>query len=181
MNDEFMEEYARIAEVYRTCCTNYGVEDRPSCDECPYSDLIIKSLASKLSIGEVMFCDYTECKTALCTRVYEMMDELILALGHARQIEKRSNEIISELGDKVRRNGWIPVPFSVIDKKTGKYPDLEKIALEEDWAQCLMYCDMEGFALEEDGTLLLLDECGRQACCPPDRFEIVTEEEAWND
>lgn len=74
-----------------------------------------------------------------------------------------------------------PVPFGVIDKKTGKYPDLEKIALEEDWAQGLMYCDMEGFALEEDGTLLLLDECGRQACCPPDRFEIVTEEEAWND
>lgn len=71
-----------------------------------------------------------------------------------------------------------PVPFSVIDKKTGKYPDLEKIALEEDWADGLMYCDMEGFALEEDGTLLLLDECGRQACCPPDRFEIVTEEEA---
>lgn len=102
MNDEFMEEYTRIAEVFRTCCTDYGVEDRPSCDECPYSDLIIKSLASKLSIGEVMFCDYTECKTALCTRVYEMMDELILALGHARQIEKRSNEIISELGDKVR-------------------------------------------------------------------------------
>lgn len=75
----------------------------------------------------------------------------------------------------------VPVPFSVIDKKTGKYPDLEKIALKEDWAQGLMYCDMEGFALEEDGTLLLLDECGRQACCPPDRFEIVTEEEAWND
>lgn len=75
----------------------------------------------------------------------------------------------------------VPVPFSVIDKKTGKYPDLEKIALKEDWAQGLMYCDMEGFALEEDGTLLLLDECGRQAYCPPDRFEIVTEEEAWND
>lgn len=72
----------------------------------------------------------------------------------------------------------VPVPFSVIDKKTGKYPDLEKIALKEDWAQGLMYCDMEGFALEEDGTLLLLDECGRQACCPPDRFEIVAEEEA---
>lgn len=72
-----------------------------------------------------------------------------------------------------------PVPFSVIDKKTGKYPDLEKIALKEEWAQGLMYCDMEGFALEEDGTLLLLDECGRQACCPPDRFEIVTEEEAF--
>lgn len=74
-----------------------------------------------------------------------------------------------------------PVPFSVIDKKTGKYPDLEKIALKEEWAQGLMYCDMEGFALEEDGTLLLLDECGRHEYCPEGRFEIVTEEEAWND
>lgn len=62
--------------------------------------------------------------------------------------------------------------FEVVDTKTGKYPDLEKIALKEDWAKHLMYCDMEGFAIEEDGTLLLLDECGRQACCPAGRFEI---------
>ena len=62
--------------------------------------------------------------------------------------------------------------FDVVDTKTGEYPDLEKIALKEDWAKHLMYCDMEGFAIEEDGTLLLLDECGRQACCPAGRFEI---------
>lgn len=62
--------------------------------------------------------------------------------------------------------------FDVVDTKTGKYPELEKIALKEDWAKHLMYCDMEGFAIEEDGTLLLLDECGRQACCPAGRFEI---------
>nr|DAS40682.1 MAG TPA: hypothetical protein [Caudoviricetes sp.] len=62
--------------------------------------------------------------------------------------------------------------FDVVDTKTGEYPDLEKIALKEDWAKHLMYCDMEGFAVEEDGTLLLLDECGRQACCPVGRFEI---------
>ena len=62
--------------------------------------------------------------------------------------------------------------FDVVDTKTGEYPDLEKIALKEDWAKHLMYCDMEGFAIEEDGTLLLLDECGRQACCPVGRFEI---------
>ena len=62
--------------------------------------------------------------------------------------------------------------FDVVDTETGEYPDLEKIALKEDWAKHLMYCDMEGFAIEEDGTLPLLDECGRQACCPEGRFEI---------
>lgn len=62
--------------------------------------------------------------------------------------------------------------FTVIDKKTGKYPDTEKIALEEEWAKELIYCDIEGFAIEEDGTLVLLDECGNVAYCPKDRFEI---------
>lgn len=159
MNDEFMEEYTRIAEVFRTCCTNYGVEDRPLCDECPYSDLR-KTVYSTDGLTP-LYNDDSDCALALVNKVYEMLDELIIMVE--------------------QYNGWIPVPFSVIDKKTGKYPDLEKIALKEDWAQGLMYCDMEGFALDEDGTLLLLDECGRQVCCPPDRFEIVTEEESWND
>ena len=48
--------------------------------------------------------------------------------------------------------------FTVIDKTTGHYPDIYNIALHEDWASELCYCDMEGFAIEEDGTLLLLDE-----------------------
>ena len=64
--------------------------------------------------------------------------------------------------------------FSVIDTATGKYPDLQVIALKEDWAKSLCYCDMEGFAIEEDGTLILTDECGRHACPPdPDRFEVI--------
>ena len=66
--------------------------------------------------------------------------------------------------------------FTVIDKKTGVYPDLWKIALKEKWAHGLCYCDMEGFALSEDGTLILMDECGKQAYCPPDRFEILFED-----
>ena len=53
--------------------------------------------------------------------------------------------------------------FTVIDVKTGKYPDLSDIALHEEWAQDLMYCDMDGFAVQEDGTLILMDECGRFA------------------
>ncbi len=65
--------------------------------------------------------------------------------------------------------------FNVIDKKTGKYPDVEKIALEEDWAKSLVHCDMEGFSITQDGALLLLDECGNYVFCPEDRFEIVFE------
>lgn len=63
--------------------------------------------------------------------------------------------------------------FYVIDKKTGKEADTYKIALKEDWANHLCYCDMEGFAILEDGVLVLCDECGRMAYCPEDRFEIV--------
>lgn len=62
--------------------------------------------------------------------------------------------------------------FDVIDTKTGEYPDLWDIALKEDWAKDLMYCDMEGFAIEEDGPLLLLDECGEFRYCPIGRFEV---------
>ena len=62
--------------------------------------------------------------------------------------------------------------FDVIDTKTGEYPDLEKIALTEEWAQGLVYCDMDGFAVREDGSLILLDECGNCVSCPPGRFEI---------
>lgn len=63
-----------------------------------------------------------------------------------------------------------PLTLEVIDPKTGEYPDLYEIALHEEWAKGLMYCDMEGFALEEDGTLLLLDECGKFEYCPDGRF-----------
>ena len=67
------------------------------------------------------------------------------------------------------RQGFL---YIVIDPSTGEYPDLEKIALNEEWAQGLVYCDMEGFATTEDGTLLLFDECGNYAICPPGRFVI---------
>lgn len=66
--------------------------------------------------------------------------------------------------------------FTVIDTKTGEYPDLWDIALHEEWAQDLMYCDMEGFATLEDGTLILMDECGRFTYCPEGRFQIVPDE-----
>ena len=70
------------------------------------------------------------------------------------------------------QNGTLMRGFDVVDTKTGEYPDLWEIALTEDWAKDLMYCDMEAFAIEEDGTLILLDECGRYAYCPEGRFEV---------
>ena len=63
--------------------------------------------------------------------------------------------------------------FTVIDKTTGKYPDLKQLALKEEWAQNLIYCDMDGFCINEDGNLLLMDECGNMAYCPPERFRVV--------
>ena len=65
--------------------------------------------------------------------------------------------------------------FTVIDTKTGQYPDTWEIARKEEWAKCLCYCDIEGFAVEEDGTLVLLDECGKVAYCPEGRFRIIPE------
>ena len=62
--------------------------------------------------------------------------------------------------------------FKVIDKKTGKEADVEEIALHEDWAKGLVYCDIEGFAITGDGELILADECGKFAYCPDGRFEV---------
>ena len=63
--------------------------------------------------------------------------------------------------------------FTVIDKITGKYPNLKQLALKEEWAQNLIYCDTPGFYINEDGNLLLMDECGNIAYCPPGRFRVV--------
>lgn len=65
--------------------------------------------------------------------------------------------------------------FYVFDKKTGKEADVYEIALNEDWAKHLMYCDMDGFAIDQDGILILIDECGQLAYCSSGRFEICTE------
>ena len=66
--------------------------------------------------------------------------------------------------------------FTVIDRKTGKEADEYNIALCEEWAQGLVYCDMDGFALLQNGTLLLCDECGNAVACDPERFEVVWDE-----
>ena len=66
--------------------------------------------------------------------------------------------------------------FKVIDNNTGKEADICEIALKEDWAKDLIYCDMQGFAILDDGNLVLLDECGKYVYCPNGRFSAVPED-----
>ena len=82
---------------------------------------------------------------------------------------------IAELEDKIENGILVEFPFCVFDKKKNKEADCYKIALKEDWAKCLCYCDMEGFAITQDGILILLDECGRYTYCPDNRFKVVAE------
>ena len=82
---------------------------------------------------------------------------------------------IAELEDKIENGILVECPFCVFDKKKNKEADCYKIALKEDWAKCLCYCDMEGFAITQHGMLILLDECGRYTYCPDNRFKVVAE------
>ncbi len=69
-----------------------------------------------------------------------------------------------------------PKTFTVIDAKTGKEADTYNIALKEEWAKGLCYCDIDMFVIGEDGTLMLIDDCGKCAYCPQGRFEVK-----WNE
>ena len=82
---------------------------------------------------------------------------------------------LAELEDKIENGTLVEFPFYVFDKKKNKEADCYKIALKEDWAKCLCYCDMEGFAITQDGMLILLDECGKYTYCPDNRFKVVAE------
>lgn len=67
--------------------------------------------------------------------------------------------------------------FRVIDSQTGNEADAEQIALTEQWAKGLMYCDMEGFALTQHDDLILLDECGKYVFCDRSRFIVEAKDE----
>lgn len=82
---------------------------------------------------------------------------------------------IAELEDKIESGTLVEFPFCVFDKKKNKEADCYKIALKEDWAKCLCYCDMDGFAITQDGMFILLDECGKYTYCPDNRFKVVAE------
>ena len=68
--------------------------------------------------------------------------------------------------------------FSVIDNRTGKYPDCETIALTEEWAKHLIYCDIDCFAITEYGQLVLVDDCNNIAYPPADRFTVAIDPES---
>ena len=86
---------------------------------------------------------------------------------------ERENDAFNMSINKFQQKEFTTQRFAVIDKKTGKYPKVDNIALKEKWAKNLIYCDMEGFAITEDGLLILADECGNFAYCPENRFEII--------
>ena len=66
--------------------------------------------------------------------------------------------------------------FRVIDSKTGEEADTREIALHEEWAKSLIYCDIDGWAIHEDGNLLLLDDCGRFVYADRERFKVIWDE-----
>ena len=66
-----------------------------------------------------------------------------------------------------------PFIFTVIDPQTKlEIDDLGRIALDEDWAKGLVYCDITGWFVTDDGCLGLMDDCGNIAFPPAGRFEI---------
>ena len=70
------------------------------------------------------------------------------------------------------------IDFEVIDNRTGGSPDCETIALTEEWAKHLIYCDIDSFAITEDGDLILFDDCNNVAYPPRDRFTVKFETES---
>lgn len=104
-----------------------------------------------------------------CEEVADKCGETQCGTDH-RQLAEWLKELKSLRGAQPKR-------FYVIDTKDGMcrlcdWQYLEELALHEDWAKDLMYCDMEQFAIGEDGTLYLLDECSKWAYPPEGRFEI---------
>ena len=110
-------------------------------------------------------------------RAIDMIDEWIDSVGTVLVGRGLSSygELIGCIEDTptlTPPNEPLTLEFDVVDTKTGQYPDWEHIARTEDWADGLVYCDIDGIAIQEDGSLILLDECGNCVPCPRDRFEI---------
>ena len=66
--------------------------------------------------------------------------------------------------------------FKVIDNKTKKAPNLNKICYEK-WANHLGKYDIDQFAITEDGYLILIDDCDNLVYCPNGRFISIVEQE----
>ncbi len=95
------------------------------------------------------------------------------------EVDECGNSIYEPFPDVLNRrtesaaNKSLTLGFDVVDTQSGKYPDLHEIALKEDWAKGLAYCDMEGFVIGEDGALILMDECGNFVYTPAGRFRVI--------
>ena len=132
------------------CCM---VTDEDLCTDCPYND------PTTYEYGENH-----------CLRKELMPDAIALLKKQQQQIWELQDQV-EYLTDKQKEQKHGET-FTVIDTKTGKEADTYNIALHEDWAKHLCYCDMEGWAIEEDGTLLLVDECGQFAYADRERFKV---------
>lgn len=104
-----------------------------------------------------------EYRTLISKKNKEAMDAIDLATAALNVLQKQDN------------NKSFFVGFNVIDVETEDYPDLQYIVLHEEWAKGLCYCDIDGFCISEDGTLVLMDDCGRCAYPPDGRFKVVTD------
>ena len=72
--------------------------------------------------------------------------------------------------------------FKVIDTKTGKEPTsrvIDNIAKKGG----LMIYDIDQFFVGEDGSLVLVDDCGKMTYCDTTRFKVVAEQKTshWID
>lgn len=103
--------------------------------------------------------------------VDELLEELDYC-GYDPYYDSLRKPVIAEIRRRLKEQKHGET-FTVIDTKTGKEADEYNIALHEDWAKHLFYCDMEGWAIENDGTLLLVDECGQFAYADRERFKVV--------
>ncbi len=62
--------------------------------------------------------------------------------------------------------------FTVIDTKTGRYPDLDKLVDEYTENDNLAYYNLDCFAITEGGDIILLDTDFNFRVCPLGRFKI---------
>lgn len=143
------------------------------CKKCGNTSYIIREKLNGTGKAIGLYC-------AKCGTWHKWLNkqEKVLYSTHSAEIDKdkeiaRLTEENAELKARLERS--IELPFSVIDKKTGEVADVCNIALKEEWAKHLIYCDIDSFAIKEAGTLILIDDCNNIAYCPYDRFEIKAE------
>lgn len=65
----------------------------------------------------------------------------------------------------------MPMTFRVIDKKTGKEPT-DRVITNIARNGGLMEMDIDQFFVGEDGSIILVDDCGKAVWCDMNRFEI---------